>query len=85
MSGSPVESIVATGCRLANQMRMLNYNDWMKLVTTLFSNLMIILGRVRVLSVKCCSIDFVCTYDTGNISVDQSDLHVYCTKNHEQI
>jgi len=29
-------------------MRMLNYSDWMKLVTTLFSNLLVILGRVRV-------------------------------------
>ena len=37
-------------CRLANQMRMLNYSEWMKLVTALFSNLLIILGRVRVFS-----------------------------------
>jgi len=45
-------TVVATGCRLANQMRMLNYSDWMKLVVTLFSNLLIILGRVRVFSVE---------------------------------
>ena len=47
-----VESFAAAGCRLANQMRMLNYSDWMKLVTTLFANLLVILGRVRVFSVE---------------------------------
>jgi len=35
-------------CSLANQMRMLNYAQWMKLVTALFTNLLIILGRIRV-------------------------------------
>jgi len=43
-----VESVVDAGFRLANQMRMLNYCEWMKLVATLFSNLLVILGRVRV-------------------------------------
>jgi len=43
-------SFVVTDCRLANQMQMLNYNDWMKLVTTLFANLLVILGHVRVFS-----------------------------------
>lgn len=46
-----VEQLLPGACRLANQMRMLNYSDWMKLVTTLFTNLLIILGRVRVFNV----------------------------------
>jgi len=52
MFGSSVESFVDAGCRLANQMRMLNYSDWMKLATALFSNLLVILGRVRVSNVE---------------------------------
>lgn len=43
-----VDTLFVADCRLANQMRMLNYSQWMQLVTTLFSNLQIIFGRVRV-------------------------------------
>jgi len=52
ISESSAESVVDIGCRLANQMRMLNYTQWMNLVTTLFSNLMTLLGRVRVCSIQ---------------------------------
>jgi len=52
MCRSSEQSFVDAGCSLANQMRMLNYCDWMKLVTALFSNLLVILGRVRVSNVE---------------------------------